>query len=68
MRGVIKKIVDERGFGFIKRPPDPDLFFHKSALRRTSLDRLNEGDEVEFEVEESEKGLRAKTVTPVVCL
>jgi CspA family cold shock protein len=61
--GTIKKVVADRGFGFISADDGKEYFFHRGALD-TSLefDRLAGGEPVVFEVEESPKGPRAKTV------
>ena len=58
--GVVKFFNSEKGFGFIT--PDgggKDVFVHKTGTR----DNLNEGDRVEFEVEQSPKGAHAVNVT-----
>ncbi|MGK2852094.1 MAG: cold-shock protein [Candidatus Limnocylindrales bacterium] len=61
--GTIKKVVADRGFGFISADDGKEYFFHRGALD-TSLefDRLAGGEPVVFEVEASPKGPRAKTV------
>lgn len=61
--GTVKRVVAERGFGFIAAEDEKEYFFHRSALD-TSLDfdRLAEGDKVEFEIEQTPKGLRASSV------
>lgn len=59
MTGTIKRKA-EKGFGFIR--PDEgtkDIFFHMTGLDGIHFDDLNEGNRVEFEVEDSEKGPRA---------
>lgn len=58
--GTIKKVVADRGFGFITAEDGKDYFFHRGALE-TSLDfdRLNGGERVDFEIETSPKGPRA---------
>lgn len=61
MRGSIKKIVGEKGFGFIV-PDDgsDDVFFHRSRLApKVLFEDLREGDEVEFQVRPGEKGPQA---------
>ncbi len=62
MQGTIKKVVSDRGFGFIRSADGQEVFFHRSGLRNIEFDRLREGDAVEFDVERGEKGLRAVNV------
>ncbi len=58
--GTIKRIVSDRGFGFIAADDEKEYFFHRSGLESgTEFDALNGGEAVEFEVEESPKGPRA---------
>ena len=49
-KGTIKRLVADRGFGFITTEQREDLFFHRSELQGVSFDSLREGQEVEFEV------------------
>jgi CspA family cold shock protein len=61
MTGTIKKIVRDKGFGFIV-PDDggDDVFFHRSRLSpKTRFEDLRESDEVEFQVRPGEKGPQA---------
>ncbi|PIP21296.1 MAG: cold-shock protein [Candidatus Omnitrophica bacterium CG23_combo_of_CG06-09_8_20_14_all_40_11] len=60
--GKIKKLVRERGFGFIAGVDGKEVFFHQSALVDVQFDSLHEDQEVEFEVENSPKGPRAINV------
>lgn len=60
-RGAIKKIVSDKGFGFIEGQPD-DAFFHHSAVEGTSFDQLHEGQMVEYELGVGPKGPRAENV------
>ncbi len=60
--GKIKKLVRERGFGFISATDGREIFFHQSSLVDVNFDTLNEDQEVEFEVEKSPKGPRAINV------
>ena len=61
--GAIKRIVSDKGFGFISAEGmEKDLFFHSNALVDVSFDELKEGDAVSFETEESPKGLNATNV------
>ena len=58
MTGTIKKIVRDKGFGFIT-PDDgsDDVFFHRGSLApRNQIEDLNEGDSVQFQVRKGEKG------------
>ncbi len=64
MQGTIKKIMD-RGFGFIARDGEKDLFFHSNDLKGITFDELTEGTEVTFEIEEGQKGPAAKNVQVV---
>ena len=64
MTGTIKKLVTERGFGFISREgEDKDLFFHSKELVGVDFKDLKEGDTVTFEIAETDKGLSAVKVT-----
>jgi len=60
--GTIKKLVSERGFGFIAAEDGKEYFFHKSGTEG-DFDSLNGGEKVTFEIEQSPKGARAKNVT-----
>jgi CspA family cold shock protein len=57
--GKIKKLVRERGFGFISDTDGREVFFHQSSLVEVDFNALSEDQQVEFEVEKSEKGPRA---------
>ena len=61
--GTVKKVISDRGFGFITADNGNDYFFHRGALD-TSLDfdRLVGGEKVEFDIEQSPKGPRASRV------
>jgi cold shock protein len=61
--GTVKKVVSDRGFGFITSSDEKDYFFHRDALDSSlSFDRLMGGENVEFEIEQSPKGPRASRV------
>jgi CspA family cold shock protein len=60
-KGTIKKVT-ERGFGFINTGEEKDLFFHSNDLQGVVYESLTEGQEVEFEVESTDKGPKAKNV------
>lgn len=62
MTGTIARLKD-KGFGFIKPSDgDRDVFFHANALQGISFEELSEGDEVTFDVEQTEKGPNATNV------
>lgn len=66
-QGKIKRIVADRGFGFIAADRG-DVFFHLSSLQNVNFDDLQEGQLVEYELDESasaDKGPRAATVRVV---
>lgn len=60
--GKIKKLVRDRGFGFISATDGREIFFHRSSLTNGVFDSLTEEQAVEFEVEKSDKGPRAVDV------
>jgi cold shock protein len=63
MQGTVKKIIAEKNFGFISREgEEKDLFFHANNLDGVTMDELNEGDSVTFEVEQGDKGPAAVNV------
>lgn len=57
--GKIKKLVRDRGFGFISDTDGREVFFHQSSLVDVKFDALTEDQNVEFEIEKSPKGPRA---------
>jgi CspA family cold shock protein len=58
--GTVKKVVADRGFGFIAADDGVEYFFHRSGLEPSlSFDSLNGGERVEFDIEPSQKGPRA---------
>jgi len=64
--GTIKKVVADRGFGFIQADDEKEYFFHRNSLQSSlDFDRLVGGEKVEFEVEQSPKGPRANKVSAV---
>jgi len=65
LKGTIKRIIRRRGFGFIDAEDGQQVFFHRSALEETDFDALEEGNSVEFDVEEGPKGPRAVKVNIV---
>ena len=65
VRGRIKKMVRDRGFGFIRGDDGKELFFHRSGLNASEYDLLSEGGAVEYVVQEGPRGARAENVRPV---
>ncbi len=63
-QGKIKKVVADRGFGFIEGERG-DLFFHHSAVEETTIEALRIGQQVTYEIGQSPKGPRAENVRPV---
>ncbi|MDD5746501.1 MAG: cold shock domain-containing protein [Candidatus Omnitrophica bacterium] len=61
--GKIKKLVRDRGFGFINDTDGREIFFHQSSLVGSSFDGLTGDEAVEFEIEKSPKGPRAVNVS-----
>jgi CspA family cold shock protein len=64
-RGTVKWFNAAKGYGFIQRPSGEDVFVHFKAINAEGYKTLNEGDQVEFEVEQGPKGLQAANVTKV---
>ena len=64
MRGTVKRLIRDRGFGFIRSADGQELFFHRSSLQQLTFDALKEGEGVEFDIENGEKGPRATAVRP----
>ena len=65
--GTIKKVVSDRGFGFISAEDEKEYFFHRDSLDSSLVfERLIGGEKVEFDVEQSPKGPRASKVHAAV--
>ena len=60
--GTVKRVISDRGFGFIVGPDGKEYFFHQSAIYGEGIEDLREGDSVEFEVGHAAKGPRAENV------
>jgi len=65
-KGKIKKMVRDRGFGFIRGDDGKEVFFHRSGLNAAEYDILSEGDTVEYVVQEGPRGARAENVKQAV--
>lgn len=64
-RGKVKWFSNSKGYGFIERENGEDVFIHYSALQGEGFKSLDEGQEVEFEVTQGDKGPQAANVVKV---
>ena len=62
--GTIKRIVSDKGFGFVAAADGTEYFFHNSAVQDTRFDQLREGQNVTFEKGQGPKGPRAENIRP----
>ena len=65
MKGTVKWFNEKKGFGFISREEDDDVFVHFSAIQDDGFKTLDEGEEVEFEIVEGDEGPQAENVVKV---
>jgi cold shock protein len=63
LNGTIKRLVSDKGFGFVAAPDGNEYFFHQSALNGVSFSELREGEAVTFQTGQGPKGPRAENVT-----
>ena len=63
LKGTVKWFNNAKGYGFIGRADGPDVFVHYSAIASEGYKSLQEGDQVEFEITEGQKGPQAANVT-----
>ena len=65
IKGTVKWFNNAKGFGFIGQDNGPDVFVHYSAVRTEGYKSLAEGDQVEFEIVQGQKGPQAEGVVKV---
>ena len=63
--GTVKWFSDKKGYGFIEQDNGEDIFFHFSSINMQGFKTLNESDRVSFDVEETERGPKAKNVSKI---
>jgi CspA family cold shock protein len=63
-QGTVKWFNSSKGFGFISRKGNADIFVHYSGISAEGYKTLNEGDQVLFDVKDTPKGLQAINVEP----
>jgi len=63
IKGTVKWFNNAKGFGFIGQEGGPDVFVHYSAVKSEGYKSLQEGDQVEFEIVQGQKGPQADNVT-----
>jgi len=63
--GVVKWFSNKKGFGFIEQEEGSDVFVHHSSINMSGFKTLAEGDRVNFEVEDTDRGPSAKDVEKV---
>lgn len=61
-KGTVKRLMRERGFGFISAEDGREIFFHRSELQNVDFDKLEEGDQLEFNVTKGQKGPQATDI------
>jgi CspA family cold shock protein len=63
--GTVKWFNDEKGYGFITRDGERDVFVHYRAITMEGRKSLKEGQQVEFTIGDGQKGPQAENVTPI---
>jgi CspA family cold shock protein len=63
--GTVKWFNESKGYGFIEQESGPDVFAHFSAIQGSGFKTLTEGQKVEFEITQGEKGPQASNIVPL---
>ena len=62
LKGTVKWFNDSKGYGFISQPSGDDIFVHHSSIQSEGFRTLAEGETVEFEIKETDRGPQAANV------
>ena len=65
VQGTVKWFNAEKGFGFISQESGPDVFTHFSEIQSNGFKSLEDGQKVNFEVEQGQRGLQATNITKI---
>jgi CspA family cold shock protein len=65
LKGTVKWFNNAKGYGFLGRDDGPDVFIHYSSITAEGYKSLQEGDQVEFEIVQGQKGPQAANVTKI---
>ena len=65
MTGKVKWFDEKKGFGFIEQESGPDVFVHFRAIQSAGFKTLMDGQTVEFEIEQGQKGPQAENIRPL---
>ena len=65
VKGTVKWFNERKGFGFLSREDGDDVFVHYTAIQSDGFKNLQEGQNVEFEVQDGPKGPQASNVTVI---
>ncbi len=65
MTGTVKWFDERKGFGFITSEDGQDIFVHFTSIQADGFKNLNEGDQVEFEINETDRGPQASNVVKI---
>ncbi len=63
--GTVKWFNESKGFGFIEQKTGPDVFAHYSAISGSGFKTLKEGQQVQFSIEQGDKGPQAQNIIPL---